>query len=528
MPAITFDNFGGGLDLRRDAAHSAGNVLTKLSNAYINTGKAVKKRPCLRAFATLEAGTKGLRAAGGKLNTFYGAGALITHANPLFRANRVPHPTVATAVTKAYYAENFNGLLYAAIGYANGSVRHHYLDHEGLTVWTIAAYIVGAERRPAVANGFRYRVQSIAGAGLSGGVEPAWPLTAGGTVVDNEVTWVADTNVITDVNCPHSRLVKKLDQKIYSASLSNVRYCKTGDCRDWTAVNDAGFIPSGISAPGSDTVTALGDFAGDIAIFYADSLQIWDVDANPANNVRKNLSPNTGTLHADTAQALASDLIFLSQQGFRSAALIALTENLQENDVGSAIDSLRREIADSDEPASIYYPKLGQLWCVNGGKAYVYSFSRAAKLSAWQTYTFPVAIEASAILNNQLYVRSGDEVYIVDDEEFTDFGTPPLVEVDMYYQDAKTPGVLKQFVGFDGLVTGSPSVGFKTQLKNESTGAVVEVTTQLLQVSGDMRPGSLNPMELCAVAVAPTIRHQADEDFRLSSLMLHYHELGAI
>lgn len=541
MPAITFQDFSGGMDKRRDPALAAGNVLTLLSNAYVTTGKSIRGRPCLTLIAALEAGTVGLRSAGGKLNTFYGQGAAITHANPLFRANRAPHPTTGASPTRIYYAENFNGLLYASALYASADIKHHYLDDSTLTAWSVAtAYTAAQFRRPTTANGFRYEVTSIAGSGTShAATEPTWPTTIGATVTDNaganQVVWTCRSNAVTDANCPNTRQVKKLSQKLYAADSPNVAFCKTSDPRDWTTANDAGFIPSGLTAPGDDTVKALGDFASDLAVFYADSLQIWDVDADPANNALKNSSGNTGAIHADTAQALAGDLIFLSQQGFRSASLIALTDNLQENDVGSAIDALRSEIADADDPLSIYYPKLGQLWCMNvsGGetKVYVYAFSRAVKLSAWQTFTFDIEIDAAAVLNNQLYVRSGNDVYRVDDtnyaDEHTSSPTPPLIEVQMFYQDAKTPGVLKMFTGFDGLMTGSAEIAFKWQEKLED-GTVAELTTEFIQVTGDLRPGTLEPMELSAVAVAPQIRHQANEEFKLSQLALYYYDLGPV
>jgi hypothetical protein len=541
VPAITFQDFSGGLDKRRDPALAAGNVLANLSNAFITTGKEIRGRPCLTSVATLEAGTVGLRSAGGKLNTFYGQAATITHANSLFRANRVPHPTTGAAPTRIYYGENFNGVLYASVAYASGDIRHHYLDDSTLTAWAAAtAYTVGLFRRPITANGFRYEVTSISGSGTSHATtEPTWPTTIGSTVTDNaganQVVWTCRSNAITDANCPHTRQVRKLAQKIYAADSPNVAFTKTSDPRDWTTANDAGFVPSGLSAPGDDTVKAVGDFGGDLAIFYADSLQVWDVDADPANNALKNSSTNTGAIHADTAQALAGDLIFLSQQGFRSASLIAITDNLQENDVGSAIDALRSDIADDDDPVSIYYPKLGQMWCMNvedaETKVYVYAFSRAVKLSAWQTFTLPITVDAAAVLNNQLYVRAGDEVYRVDDTNYADdhtsSPTPPLVEIEMFYQDAKTPGVLKMFTGFDGVMTGSAEIAFKWQEKLED-GTIVENTTGYTPVTGDLRPGALHPMELCSVSVAPIIRHRANEQFKLSQLQLHYENLGAV
>lgn len=49
--------------------------------------------------------------------------------------------------------------------------------------------------RSSAKNGYRFRVQSISGSGITGVSEPTWPLVIGQTVVDNEVTWVNDGKI---------------------------------------------------------------------------------------------------------------------------------------------------------------------------------------------------------------------------------------------------------------------------------------------------------------------------------------------
>ena len=512
------------------------NIQRVLKNCYITTGKKIQKRPCLSRVTTLESGTIGLIAAGGKLNTFYGPGALITHANTLFRANRVAHPeNGALTAVHAHYGENFNRFLYVAIEYNDGSVKHHYLDDPGVWVtatsytmgdfrrptvengfryemtggadpgaWAAAtAYAVGVFRRPTVANGLRYEVTAIVGTGTSGaaepvwpttigltvidnpggnqitwtcraligtsaGAEPAWPTVIGGTVVDNTVTWTASSFAIVDANCPNSKILAKLQQKIYAADEGDVAFCKTGDPRDWTAASDAGFIPSSINAAGSDTVTALGDYQGDLAIFFSDSTQVWDVDSDPALNTLKATAENIGTIHSKSPQAFANDLSFLSKAGIRSITVSVLTESLQESDVGSAIDALRSEIADADDARAIFYPGLGQLWLINGSKSYVLSYSKTKKIAGWSTFEFPITITDATILNNELYLRSGNVIYKADSTAFNDDGVAPLCEVEMYYQDEKTPGILKQFSGFDLVTKGAAEVAFRYDPRNPS------------------------------------------------------------
>lgn len=60
------------------------------------------------------------------------------------------------------------------------------IEHE-VPEWSAAASIsANDEIRSTAHNGYVYEAQ---GAGTTGGTEPTWPTTIGGTVVDNGITW---------------------------------------------------------------------------------------------------------------------------------------------------------------------------------------------------------------------------------------------------------------------------------------------------------------------------------------------------
>ncbi len=592
MPVLTFDDFAGGLDVRPAAALAKPNILRVLTNAYVTTGKSIKKRPCLEFVDTIEAGTVGLKSFDGKLNTFYGDGAAITHANPLFVPLRVPHHTSGAAPTKIHYCDQYNALAYVAAEYSGGVFRHHYLDDPGAWAATIAvllgdyrrpttangfryeataitdpgawatatAYSVGNFRRPTTENGFRYEVTAIAGTGTSGGVEPTWPTTPGQTVIDNpgadqvewtcrayvdgaeptwpttiagtvadgQVTWTCRTFAVTDTNCPHTKQVTKQAQKMYavgSGDNTTVRFCKTGDPRDWTAASDAGFLPAGLYAKGSDQVTAIGPFQrSGLWVGFSDNSQVWTVDPNPANHSLLDNIEGIGTLYHRAAAAVSRDLFFLAQSGFRSVSLIAITDNLQDNDVGSAIDALvKAQIVASDDPLSMYYPKLGQFWCINGSTVWVYSFSRTSKISAWSKFTLPFTVDDATVLNQELYVRTGDDVYKVSDSVFKDgVSNIPLVDMQMFYQDGKRPGVLKQFMGMDLIGEGNWTISHLFAADNQA------LESQAYEYPAVTEPGALYPVELLSTRIAPHLQHQKDEAAELSLLMLHYENLGVV
>ena len=729
MPIITFDDFAGGLDVRPAAALSKTNILRVLTNAYVTTGKSIKKRPCLEKIATLEAGTVGLKAFGGKLNTFYGAAPVITHADTRFVARRLPHWTSGAAPTKIHYCDQYNALMYACAEYAGGVFRHHYLDDPGAwaaaTSYTIGAYrrpitangfryemtagadpgawaegtsytkgdyrrptvtnglryemtggadpgawatatayVVGNFRRPTVANGFRYEVTAIAGtgtsgaaeptwpttigqtvidnpganqvvwtcraligtstadpgawaavtaypvatyrrpvvkngfryevtailgtgtsgaaeptwpttigatvidnpganqitwtcrvgtepvwpttigatvvdnqvtwacraiAGTSGGAEPAWPTTVGVAIVDNQVTWTCRTFAVTDANCPHTKQVTKQAQKMYAAGAGDnttVRYCKTGEPRDWSAVNDAGFIAAGLYARGSDRVTAIGPFQkSGLWVGFSDNSQVWTVDANPANITLSDNIEGIGTLFHRAAGPVSRDLFFLAQNGFRSVSLISITDNLQDTDVGSAIDAIvTAGVLSTDDPLSLYYPKLGQFWSINGDMAWAYSFSRTSKISAWSKYTFPFDVDDVTVLNQELYLRTGNDVYKVNDAVYKDgVSSIPLIDVQMFAQDAKKPAVLKQFMGMDVIGIGQWTIGHVFYKEDGTTAETPGYEYQAIT-----EPGNLGPVELLCTRIGPHLQHQKDEPAELSSLMLHYESLGPV
>ena len=529
MPAITFDRFDAGLDLSKSPSTEGANQLRKLTNAYVTTARSLRKRPGLRKVADLEPGTVGLVAGSGVLHTFYGQGS-VSHANPLFQANLVPHPAGGKDIARIHAATVFNGYLYVVAEYDNGDVYHSYLDDPG--AWAAStAYNAGDFRRPTTPNGYRYEVVT---AGTSGASEPAWPTTVGATVTDGGVTWKCVAHEIRDSNCQHSKSIAKSAQKIWAVDGEVVRFTATGDPRDWTTAQDAGFLPTGLQTTAEPNAVAVGTFRQYLAVLGASWLQIWQVDPDPARHALFSQIQGIGTEWPRSVSELAGDVYFLSRLGFRSVTLSTLTGNVNDVDVGSAIDpSVREHIRSGLEPHAIYWPGAGQYICAmrdaSAGTAprtrmWVYSFSRTAKVSGWSYYELPEGIDVTdmAVLDGQLYLRAEDAVYVLDDSAYTDDGREIPVEIALPYLDFKAPGVLKQLVGIDAVVDGTAKVAVGWDAREESR------QTQPVQLAGNTRPGDMMPLEICATEVSPVVTHQADEAFELYALTLYFETLGPV
>lgn len=465
MGTISFSRFDLGIDLRKGASVSDANRLRELKNAFVTTGLAAQKRPGLVKVADLEAGTKGLFAAFGKLHTFYGSGT-ITHANTLFQANKVVYSGGAQAVADVPFADVFNAFIYCAVQYAGGQVEHHYLDGSA-------------------------------------------------------------TTHIADANCPDTRAVIKLASKIFavgSGSGDVVRFCKTGAPRDWTTASDAGFLPTGLNSRGDRSTNALGIYQSKLVALSKDGAQVWIADPDPTNMRLETIVENVGTSFPHTVASVAGDLYFLSDYGFRSITTLQLTSNLADVDVGSPIDALVRPEtkAVGVNPRSFYFYGTGQYVCAIGNRLFVYSISRTAKIAAWSQYFMSQPVDAFAELGQELYIRSGDTVYRLDDAVSTDDGTQFEVLVELPHMDFKSPGQLKQITGIDVVIEGScyVSVGFDVRDPDAYTSEV--------RVKGNTRPAGMIPIECCGTEFSLRFRNYDDKPFRLDAVTVHYQTLGTV
>jgi hypothetical protein len=450
-----------GIDLRKGGSVSDANRLRDMKNAYVTTGLATQKRPGLVKVATLEAGTFGLFSGLGKLNTFYEAGT-ITHANTLFRANKATGATVNIA--RVDYADVFNGIIYAAIS-GSGGTKHHYFD--------------------------------------------------GGA-----------STVVADANCPHTGAALKLASKIFAVGTNGdtVRYSATNAPRDWTTVNDAGFLPTGLNASGDRTTNALGQYQKKLVALARDGAQIWNVDPNPANMSLEDNVENVGSSYARTVASVGGDLYFLSDFGFRSITTLQQVDKLADVDIGSPIDPLVRTALASltSPPRAAYYYGTGQYLCAIGTTMFVYSISRTSKIAAWSRYILPFAVDAVAELEGVFYLRSGDDVYKFDADVNTDNGAQYEVLLEMPYMDFKTPGQLKRIYGIDLVMEGECYFSMGFDARNAAA------VTDEVRVIGNTRGGGVIPMEVCGTEFSPRFRNLDGSPFRLDALSIYYEALGSI
>lgn len=472
MPAITYQDFSGGLDRRLPIGVQDAGKLWTLRNAYVTVGKRLKKRPALRAVCTGLTGSYGLEPISGRLKVFKDTGSTFV-APAQVDAITLDVPATATGyvIDRIHSASLFSGYPYVVARYTNGVTAHHYVD---------------------------------------GGTTP-----------------------VTDVNCPQTKSITKAASRLFAISGENVRYCAAGNPRDWTTASDAGFLPAGLQQDTKSSATAVGTFQDALVVFFSESAQIWYVATDPSANALSKRISGVGCQASLSLAGFANDLMFLSPYGFRSMTVQAVNSRIDDTDVGVPVDTLvTPDVAsvaaetDPEEIFSAWIPQLGQYWSVfqfNGvSKAWAYTYSKGTKLACWSEYTFAVHIKNIATLDGKIYVRTEDVLYEVTADAHTDNGTLIDVEIQMAFQDAKSPGVQKQVYGSDYVIEGSPDVSFKYDPRDLGKESISQ------QISGDTRPGDMVPVEICAPAIAPVFRHSRDEAFELSAATFYYNLLGTV
>lgn len=512
MSQILYSQFDGGIDLSRPANIQDANRFRRLVNAYVTPGKAVRKRPGARYRWSWGPGVKGLYPGPGYLTGFWGD--------------------------------------------ANDDVQHATAEP---FVQDVEPYVTTRLVLGAGGATLGNEIQTIETAFLFAGAMYAVART------DIGLKHFYSGSAVADDNCPHGATAIPIASKVFAGDAQGVvRFSATDAPADWTATDDAGFLPTNRKTRSLSAVAALGEFDGLLVVSTGDAAQLWEVDPDPAM-MRFQKTIAVGQVGGDTGANVGADFFFLSQPGVRSIVLNAQSGNAMDLDVGVPVDRLALELMASGDGQLFarYLPSLGQFWLVRGTRALVYSFSRTAKVYAWSEYQFPWALAGVADFAGSTYLRSTagdiyqlDPDYPYDDDaalavaalgtqrdppewavSFPDAGrTVPAVTIQSPFYDMKSPASLKQIHAMDvvalrdadPIIAGLPRSFSITHLFRSETGGEPFEAGPIVLTNhiDDSRPGGVIPVGLMAPSIAIRIEHQAGERFELSGLVYHFDNLG--
>lgn len=357
---------------------------------------------------------------------------------------------------------------------------------------------------------------------------PGWPTVVGATVQNGTMQLRAVSRRIEDENCPTSGIVALTASKVFVGDRDIIAYSATNEPLDWTTTQDAGFLPFGLQQYGSNPVSAIGVYRGNLVPFNSEAFQMWQADPDPGNMGKIDELPIGSNYHR-ALSPVSNDLFFLSSQGVRTVGIAGGSTNLQAGDVGMPIDPLIIEAvaqAETDglEPIATYYPNTGQYWLAfpkadSTTEVFVYTMNRVGQVGAWSRYLFPFEISAFAQLGDKMLVRAGESIIELDDELLVDFeGDEDESEIEATLQwpwlDFGRPGGTKMLHGFDIVGLGAAEIEVGYDQTNLGT------FTEPYELPADSLPGQMIAFPLSAPSMSIRLTYTGAWEFNALNLYL--------
>jgi hypothetical protein len=498
---VVIEDFRFGMDTRNPAVVGTPGSLTLLRNAHITSGGRIQRSRRFEATYTVPASTTfGLHAQGDNLYTFGG----LTEPSGLSDGviyQRLSHPDTTTEITKIHYTDNFDGKIYAIAEFADGEVYHYY-DGARVTDWDSLGSPIDSNEGIAqvllekISLDEDYVVTRI-GAVLT--IEAAatnTPFTItggtvdGGEIDDQDITltqidaaaegvkekWTAEiegtfeaddlfTLTIDDVDYATSaqsagagRTALTFKTKMYSTCRSLLRFSAINDPTDLTAGTGFGFLNLSNANSGSEVLTAIGKYAGDLALFSRSAIQVQYVDVDEDLNESLHTIEGTGTRSPRSVTPFGNtDLLYLDERtGVRSLRSRAQADAPSVDDIGAPIDDdilawmISLPVHKIPEAIGLIADE-GRFWLIIGTRIYVYSYFKSSKIGAWSYYVPGFAINAAATIGRHIYVRSGSTVYKYGGKSGANWPNPGEAEVTVTtpFMSLKKPATVKTLLALD-------------------------------------------------------------------------------
>jgi len=178
------------------------------------------------------------------------------------------------------------------------------------------------------------------------------------------------------------------------------------DGDDWTGTG-SGYIDLK-TVWGTDEIVAIAPFYGQLIIFGKNNIAVYDNPHAGGTLALNEVIKGIGCVSRDTVQAIADDLVFLSETGLRSFARTAEKDKLPMQEMSLSItDTLIRNISVSTNVKSVYVENEGIyiMSFVDKNINYVFDFKHRTPLNTPRitTWTFNLDREPASMAYTELY-----------------------------------------------------------------------------------------------------------------------------
>lgn len=249
--------------------------------------------------------------------------------------------------------------------------------------------------------------------------------------------------------------------KEYAAVGSTMYFSSLNDAKKWD-IHDlgSGFIDMSNNFGGREELTGFGVYQDKLAVFSRRNVQLWFLDADPAQNQQLQILANTGCIAPDSVVSMgAIDLLYLADNGIRSLRAREGTDTAFASDIGSPVDNIvttyLATITDDQKSKAkaVVEPIDGRYWLAVGDRVFVLSYFPGSDIAAWSTYETGFTVEEFAVKGNQVFARSGNTIYLYGGADGNTFDTSEVI-VEFPYMDARKPAHYKRAKAIDLTIEG--------------------------------------------------------------------------
>jgi hypothetical protein len=276
-------------------------------------------------------------------------------------------------------------------------------------------------------------------------------------------THVADAPGVPTVMSHRSKMYGVAGNIVYFSALNNPAA--------WTpnATNvGAGFIQVDGQDEGAVALIGLAPYYDQLALFGRNSIQLWAMDEDPAQNQLINTLGGTGLVSYKALGRYATgDVLYLHDSGVRSLKARDSSNAAVVSDIGSPMDeelralvSAARRAGGSPVPnslilaAGVNEPTTGQFWLVINNAVYVLSIASSSNITAWSRFDLPFTAQYACEVLDTVLLRSGNDVYFYGTGLWEGYDTAP-VDVITPMIAGNEPATVKQFFGLDAALEGT-------------------------------------------------------------------------
>jgi hypothetical protein len=337
----------------------------------------------------------------------------------------------------------------------------------------------------------------------------------------------------------------------FSVTYKAKEYLGSGSTLYFSAVNDAtkwdiydigsGFIDMSNNFGGREDLTGAGVYQNYLAVFSRRNVQLWGMDADPAQNRQVQVLANTGAIAPDSIISVGSiDLLYLADNGVRSVRARESTDTAYASDIGSAVDSIiidhMTELED-DYIAQTYgvtkytakaviEPIDGRYWLSLGNKIFVLSAFQGSNIAAWSVYDPGFMVSEMVTREDKVYLRSAPAVDPAADNKIFVYGgvdgqiyDDSQVVVELPYLDANKPATYKEVKGMDATIQGTWQISMGYDHTNPEARDIIATPTQPTFALGKI------PATGIGTHFGLRLVNEAEGYARLANIIVHYDEM---